>query len=58
MRGWRLAHSWRPRIGDDNPMGAGYDGYTHPKTNIFAPENRPSEKETRYSNHPFLGASC
>ena len=30
-------------------------GSTLPETNM-APENRPSQKETRFSNHPFSGA--
>ena len=32
-----------------------FSGDTLPETNI-APENRPSQKEPKYSNHPFSGA--
>ena len=28
---------------------------THPETNIYAPENRPLEKEIPIGNHHFLG---
>lgn len=33
-------------------------GNTLPKTNVFAPENKPSQKEMSSSKHCFLGANC